>query len=156
MAGYHALYSYPSVQVTSGSQVENVEVVTCATLPTGVQFTFAIPSATWVNDDANVTLTGMADYLETLVSDHHVTSGSPSQDFDANNLLRDFVDLIVTLDRSATGEAPLTGLVSVAITNIFLAAAGSAAQGFGGGAGYQDPALLCDDEYARLVALGGG
>src|SRR5215475_5218576 len=101
MPAFTALDSYPSVQVTSGTQVQNVEVVTAATIPTGVQFTYAIPRAVWTNNDADSTLTAISEYLESLVTDHHVTGGSPSQDFDVNNLLTDYVDLIVTYNRDS-------------------------------------------------------
>jgi len=154
MAAFTALDSYASTQVTSGTQVQDVEVVTSATIPTGIQFTYAIPSSVWVNNDADSTLTLMAEYLESLVTDHHVTGGSPSQDFDTNNLLADYVDLIVTYDRSAVGLGNLNGMAHVPIASVVVFASGAAAQGFGGG--FADPAGLVDDEYARLAALAQG
>jgi len=154
MPSYVPLDSYASVQVTSGTQVQDVEVVTSATTPTGIHFTYAIPKSTLGNWAANPTLDNMATYLESLVTDHHVTGGSPSQDFDTNNLLADYVDLIITYDRSADGLGPLNGLASVPIASVVVFAAGAAAQGFG--AGIPDPAGLCDDEYARLSALAQG
>ena len=153
MATFTPLTSYPSVQVTTGTQVQEVEVVTGATGPTGITFTYAVPREFWLNGTYLTQLEDMAGYLEGLVTDHHVTGGSPSQDFDTNKLLADFVDLIVTLDRSAQGLQPLTGMASVPIAAVVVYSAGAAAQGFG--AGIPDPAGLCDDEYARLVALAG-
>jgi hypothetical protein len=151
MASFTALDSYRSVQVTSGTQVQDVEVVTVATIPTGVQFTWAVPLTVWEADSGVPTLDSMSQYLEGLVANNHVTGGSPSQDFDANDLLANFVDLIVTYDRSQIGMTPLTGVASVPIASVVVFAAGAAAQGFGGGV--PDPATLVDDEYARLAAL---
>ena|SRR5215472_10106395 len=148
---FYPISSYRSVQVTSGTQVEDVEVVTSATIPTGIRFTWAVPLAVWEADSGIPTLGSMATYLETLVTDHHVVGGTDSQDFDVNNLLSDFVDLTVAYDRSAAGLAPLYATASVPISSVVVFAAGSAAQGFG--AGVPDPSQIVDDEYARLAAL---
>lgn len=156
MPAFVALDSYRSVQVTSGSQVQDVEVVTASTNPTGIQFTYAIPLSVWTNNNADSTLTTMSEYLETLVSGHHVIGGSPSQDFDVNNLLSDYVDLVIEYNRDSIGLPPLHGTVSVPIVSVLLTAEGAGAQGFGGGTGYVDPALACDDEYARLATLAQG
>lgn len=151
MPAFTALDSYRSVMVTSGTQTEDVEVVTSSTNPTGIQFTYAIPLSVWVNNNADSTLTLMSEYLESLVSGHHVVGGSPSQDFDVNNLMVDYVDLIVEYNRDSIGLPPLHGTVSVPIASVVIFASGAAAQGFGGG--FPDPAALVDDEYARLAAL---
>lgn len=154
MAAFTALDSYRSVQVTSGTQVQDVEVVTVATNPTGIEFTYAIPLSVWTNNNADSTLTTMSEYLEALAAGHHVVGGTPSQDFDVNNLLVDYVDLIVEYNRDSIGLPPLHGTASVPIVSVLLFSAGAAAQGFGGG--FPDPAGLVDDEYARLVALAAG
>ncbi len=151
MAAFTALDSYRSTQVTTGTQVQDVEVVTSSTIPTGIQFTYAIPLLFWVNNDADSTLTAMSTYLESLASGHHVIGGSPSQDYDTNNLLSDFVDLTVELRRDSIGLPPLHGTVSVPIASVLIFSEGAAAQGFGGG--FPDPAGLVDEEYARLEAL---
>ena len=148
---FYPISSYRSVMVTSGTQTEDVEVVTAATIPTGIRFTWAIPLASWQVDSGVGQLESMGAYLETLVTDHHVVGGTDSQDFDTNNLLSDFVDLTIAYERPTLG--PLYGTVSIPITSIVVWSAGAAAQGFGGGAGGQDPAIACDDEYARLAAL---
>lgn len=151
MPAFVALDSYRSVQVTSGTQVQDVEVVTASTTPTGITFTYAIPLSVWVDNNADSTLTTMSEYLETLVTDHHVVGGTPSQDFDTNNLLADFVDLIVEYNRDNIGLQPLHGTVSVPIVSVLLFAEGAGAQGFGGG--FPDPAGLVDAEYQRLANL---
>ena len=148
---FYPVASYRSVEPTSGTQVEDVEVVTSATIPTGIRFTWAVPLTVWQADSGIPTLSVMASYLESLVTDHHVVGGTDSQDFDANNLLANFVDLTVAYDRSALGLAPLYGTASVPITSVVVWSAGAAAQGFGGGV--PDPASIVDDEYARLEAL---
>lgn len=155
MAGsFYPVTSYRSVEVVSGTQVEDVEVVTSATIPTGIRFTWAVPLTVWEADSGIPTLDSIATYLEGLVTDNHVVGGTDSQDFDTNNLLANFVDLTVAYDRSAQGLSPLYGTVSVPITSIVVFAAGSAAQGFGGG-GVSDPTIPVDAEYARLAALAG-
>ena len=153
MPVFNPLDSYRSVQVTSGTQVQDVEVVTGFTSPTGITFIYAVPLQFWLNGTYLTQLEEMSAYLESLASDHHVTGGSPSQDFDPNNLLTDYVDLIITYDRSNIGLGPLNGQASVPIASVVVFAAGAAAQGFG--SGIQDPVILCDDEYARLAALAG-
>lgn len=148
---FYPLDSYRSVQVNSATQVQDVEVVTVATIPTGIQFTYAVPLPVW-NADAGVpTLNLMSAYLETLVTDHHVVGGSPSQDFDPSNLLVDYVNLVVSFDRSATGLNPLLGQADISIASVVVFSAGAAAQGFGGGV--PDPAGLVDAEYVRLSEL---
>lgn len=148
---FYPLDSYRSVQVTSGTQVQDVEVVTVATIPTGIHFTYSIPLSIWKLDAGVSTLDNMASYLESLVSGHHVVGGTPSQDFDPNNLLTDYVDLVVEYDRSASGLAPLQGVASVPIAGVLIYSEGVAARGFGGG--IPDPAGLVDAEYARLAKL---
>jgi hypothetical protein len=148
---FYPLDSYRSVQVNTPTQVQDVEVVTVATVPTGVQFTYAVPLSVWKADSGVPTLGLMASYIEGLVSGHHVTGGTPAQDFDPNNLLTDYVDLIVEYDRSAIGLAPLQGVASVPIASVVIYSAGAAAQGFGGGV--PDPQGIVDAEYARLSAL---
>lgn len=145
------LDSYRSVQVTSGTQVQDVEVVTVATIPTGIQFVYSIPLSIWKQDSGISTLNTMSAYLETLVSGHHVIGGSASQDYDTNNLLADYVDLIVEYNRDSLGLSPLTGTASVPIASVLIWSEGAAAQGFG--SGIPDPASIVDDEYARLAAL---
>src|SRR5215472_18065241 len=100
---FYPLGSYRSVQVTSGTQVEDVQVVTSATIPPGIRFTWAVPLGTWQVAQGIPTLNVMAEYLESLVTDHHVGGGSDSQDFDPNNLLADFVDLTIVYDRATLG-----------------------------------------------------
>lgn len=152
MAGsFTPVDSYRSVQVTSGTQVQDVEVVTVSTIPTGIQFTWAVPLFVWEKDSGVPQLNKMSAYLEGLVTGHHVVGGSASQDFDTNNLLADFVDLTVAYDRSAQGLAPLYAAASVSIAAVAVFAAGAAAQGFG--SGLVDPAGVVDAEYARLAAL---
>ena len=151
MATFTPLDSYRSVQVTSGTQVQDVEVVTGVTGPTGITFTYAVPRIFWLDGTYITQLEDMAAYLEGLATDHHVTGGSPSQDFDPSNLLTDYVDLIITYNRDAQGLQPLNGMANVPIAAVVVYAAGAAAQGFG--AGIPDPAGLCDDEYNRLAAL---
>ena len=154
MAGFTALDSYRSVMVTSGTQVQDVEVVTAETIPTGIQFTYGIPLGVWVNNNADSTLTTMADYLETLVTSNHVVGGSPSTDYDVNNLQKDFVDLIVEYNRDNIGLPPLHGTVSVPIVDVLLSAESGGSQGFGGG--FTDASSLVDEEYQRLANLAAG
>jgi hypothetical protein len=148
---FYPLDSYRSVQVNTPTQVQDVEVVTVATVPSGIQFTYAIPLTVWKADSGVPTLNLMSEYLEGFAPEHHVVGGTPSQDFDANNLLTDYVDLIVEYDRSATGLSPLQGIASVPIAAVVVYSAGAAAQGFGGG--IPDPQGIVDDEYNRLAAL---
>lgn len=154
MAAFTALDSYRSVQTTAGNQVQDVEVVTASTTPTGVVFTYAVPLSVWVDNNADSSLTAISTYLETLVSDHHVVGGSPSQDFDVNNLTADFVDLVVEYNRDSIGLPPLHGTVGVPITSVLFWAEAAGAHGVTPPG--PDPAGLVDDEYNRLATLAAG
>ncbi len=154
MAAYNALDSYRSVQVNSSTKVTDVEVVTVQTIPTGIVYTYAVPLDLWVADGAVNLFTLTSEWMETLVTSHHVVGGSPSQDFDVNNLLADFVDLVVEYDQGPPTSAPLHGTVSAPIVACILAAEFGDSTDQAGV--FTDPIVAIDAEYARLEALAAG
>jgi hypothetical protein len=150
---YQVLDAYKTIQVLSAQQVVDVEYVTISTFPTGIQLSYAMPLEVWKNGPPYTVFDLMAALLENLVTNYHVVAGSAVQDIDKNGLLTDYCDLIVEYDRSATGQPPLQGTVSIPVSLIYLEATdpeiANAEQ-------VTPPGALCEAEYQRLAALAGG
>ena len=146
------LDSYRSVQSTTGTQSQDVEVITAATIPNGIVFTYAVPLIFWKDGSYASTLNRMADLLESFVSEFGVVGGTPSQDFDTNNLLANFVDLTLSVPAPNMTGGTLTGVASVPITSVLIESEGVAARGV---SGVELATTYVHDEYNRLVALAG-
>lgn len=154
MAAYQALDSYRSIEVNTSGPVQDVQVVTVQTIPTGIIYTHAVPLSNWKADQAVYIFTTTSEWMEGLVTNHHVVGGTPSQDFDANNLLANFVDFIVEYVQPNTSLAPLHGTVSAPIIAcVFAAEFGDSTAEAGV---FTDPIVAIDAEYARLQALSAG
>jgi hypothetical protein len=149
---YFVQDSYKTTQVASGTQVVDVQYITCLTIPTGIGFAYAMIYTTWQNGPPYDALQAIAVLLEDLVTSAHVVAGQAVQDLDANGLLADYVDLIVELDRSAQGLTPLQGTVSMSMPFIQLWAIDP---NIGNASGQPTPSAKCAEEYARLQALAG-
>ena len=154
MAAYYALDSYRSVEVNTGGPVQDVEVVTVQTIPTGITYTHAVPLSLWLADGAVQVFTLTSEWMEGLVANHHVVGGTPSQDFDQNNLLANFVDFIVEYVQPNPNLPPLHGTVSAPIVACVLAAEFGDSTAPAGV--FTDPIVAIDAEYARLAALAAG
>ena len=154
MASYQALDSYRSIEVNTGGPPMDVEVVTVQTIPTGITYTHAVPLSNWQADQAVYIFTTTSDWMEGLVANHHVVGGTPSQDFDQNNLLANYVDFIVEYVQPNSLLGPLHGTVSAPIIAcVFAAEFGDSTAQAGV---FTDPIVAIDAEYQRLAALSSG
>jgi hypothetical protein len=155
MAGpYVPVTSTASVKVLGATVALQTERVSVSSSPTGILITYEVPIDAWRLDSGDALLTILAEGVEALVTNHHVTGGSASQDFDNNDLLVDYVDLIVSYSRASAGLAPLQATARVPVDAFFFAETG-----IGGlvipGLGGPSPTDIVDGVYARLAALAG-
>ena len=114
---YQTTDAYPSIRVLSATQVIETERVTILTIPSGIGATYEVPIASWQEDQGQALMSGLAGQLEELVANRHVTAGVPVQDFDAANLLQDYVQLTVTY--VASPLVALSGQVNVPVDLFF-------------------------------------
>jgi hypothetical protein len=152
-ANYEALDHQLTVQVYGPNAIFDEQLVTIVTKPTGIIAMALVSSGDWQQGQASGLLGAFATDLEELVTDHHVVGGTPVQDFDNNNLLALYVDLIVRYDRTSIGLPPLDGIAHVPMSAFTLTNLG-----IGGFVppGTTTPSQYVDSEYNRLVAIGGG
>jgi hypothetical protein len=152
-ANYIAVGSYKTVQVLSGNVVQDIQYVTCETLPTGVGFAYPLNYQAYIDNGGGETLGNIATAIENLVTNNHVTAGTAEQDIDDNGLLVDYVDLVISYDQTALGLPALTGIAHVPITAFV-----GTELGIGGIVipGIETPEQYCEQEYARLEGLAAG
>jgi hypothetical protein len=151
---FTALESYKTVQVLSGTTVQDVQYVTCQTNAHGLGFAYPVPYDSWTADQGVALLTEIATALEDLYNEGQVIASDPSQDLDASGLLVDYVD--ITVGYAQPGLPTLTGVASVPVL-MFTSDVGEfksiiAAEG----GSTTTPADLVAAEYARLEAIAGG
>lgn len=146
------LDSYKTVQVTSDTTVQDIQYITCRTIPTGITFAYPMAHSVWKAGPPYLILNEIATLLEDQVSGGYVVAGSAVQDLDAAGLLADYVDLIVQYDQTAVGLPPLQGTVSIpmGIISLYASDPGIASQ-----SGIPTPGTTIGEEYARLKALAG-
>ena len=153
MAGqFHVVqYSAPSVKVYPGNLVQPTIRAWCLTVPTGIGFAYEVPEASFNSDAGSALLDVPGQEIEILVASHHVTGGQGVQDIDANNLLTDFVDLVVTYTVAGSPFPSPTAVAHVPMDSFF-----SAETGIGGliipGLG-PSPQEIVDATYNHLVHL---
>jgi hypothetical protein len=148
--------SYRSVKVVTPGNVLEVWMVTAFTIPTGIMFTYGIPIAGSGAFDPTspgaALLTTIAQQIEEMVAGNHVVGGSPSQDVNnKTGLIDDFQDLIVELDRGATGLPPLQGTAHFLMQDFF-----NQDTGIGGLNVGQLPTQVVDQVYQDLQVLAAG
>lgn len=147
---FYAVTSFQTVQVSIGNTVQDVEYVTCATIPTGIGFSYPVALSTWRADSGVQVLGAIATELENLATFEHVVGGDAVQTIDVNGLLADASELVVEYDRSARGLPPLQGTVTIPLSLIVLL---EAEQGLPVPPGTLTPAQIVGAEYQRLAAL---
>lgn len=119
---FYVTGSLSTIQIVPPNQVLNIEYVSCATIPTEISYAYGIPRASWQRGTGPGVgiLDSIAVQIEELVTNLDVVGGQASQEQDHNGLLADFVDLIVSLDRSAQGLPPLTETVHIPILSFIV------------------------------------
>lgn len=153
MANYSVITSYRTIQVLSATTVQDAEYVVCSTLPHNIGFAYSIPLEVWNANKGGESLGAIATVLEDLAVNDHVVAGTGTQDIDSNGLLVDNVTLTLEYDRSATGQPPLQGEVSIPVNIVLLEGTDPALLG---PAGIETPAQQTAAEYARLESLATG
>jgi hypothetical protein len=150
-ATYDVIGAYRSVHVFTGSTVVDAEVVTCMTKPTGIRFTTVIDLSIWELNSGTQILPAIAGILEECVLGSHAVGGTDSQDFDNNNLLAYFCDLVIAYDQSAAGLPTLYGEAHIPM-NVIETEASTPSESVPG----NSAARYCEAEYERLAQLAGG
>lgn len=150
-SNYITLSTVDTIQVLDAQTTDDVVYVTAATKPSGIRFATTINSEVWNNNQGGETLANLAVALEVLVTDHHVVAGTPTQDLDPSQLLVDYVDLVIKLDRSAEQLPSLYSTAHIPMTSFY-----GTELGIGGVIvpGIETPEQYCDAEYQRLEQIG--
>jgi hypothetical protein len=144
---------YKTVRELAGGTVIDVQYVSFTSTPSGFGASYAIPFDSWVaGGPGHALLQVIADELETLGANHHMTGSTGVQDLDANGLLADFVDATVTY---MNGALVLTTSVLIPVQAFFAAEPGIGGLTFTTSGG-QSPADQCDAAYADLEHLANG
>lgn len=154
MASYVLQYSAPSTKVYTGNLAQPTVRCWCQSIPTGIGFVYELPEADFAAQAGGDLLDVIGTGIEDLVTSHHVTGGQGAQDFDQNNLLADFVDLIVTYVVQGSPFPNPTAIAHVPVDNFFLVQSGVGGQSFAGPGG--TPADIVDATYNDLAKLAGG
>lgn len=152
MPSYWVVNSFRTVQVLSATTVQDAEMVTAQTIPSGLTFAYAVPIEAWLAGTGEALLDVIATQLEgmSVASGGHVAASTPTQDIDLNGLLTDTVDVTVVFDRSSASLPPLYGTVAIPIQAFF-----NQQTGIGGFHVGEAPNQYVVDEYNRLAALAG-
>src|SRR6266536_2493064 len=96
MAGnYSVVTQNREVLVLGPTEVIDVEKVGILTKPTGIYVEYPLPLVLWQTRAGFEILGSLASGIEQQVSEGLAVGGSYVQDYDENNLLVDFVDMVV-------------------------------------------------------------
>ena len=123
MAGsYNVVTQNREVQVLGPTEVIDVEKVGILTKPTGIYVEYPLPLLLWQTRAGFDLLGQLASGIEQQISEGLAVGGSYVQDYDANNLLVDYVEMVVEYDPT-DGRPPQRTSVLVPL-EAFIAAGG--------------------------------
>src|SRR5213083_449173 len=123
MAGNYGVISQNrEVLVLGPTEVIDVEKVGIMTKPTGIYVEYPMPLTLWQTRAGFEILGSLAAGIEQQISEGLAVGGSYVQDYDANNLLTDFVELVVEYDPT-DGRPPQRTTVLIPL-EAFIAAEG--------------------------------
>ena len=150
MAGnYSVVTQNREVLVLGPTEVIDVEKVGILTKPTGIYVEYPLPLVLWQTRAGFEILGSLASGIEQQVSEGLAVGGSYVQDYDENNLLVDFVDMVVQYVPT-DGSPPQRTSVLIPL-EAFVAATGDV--WFAGLAA--SPQSLLSAAYDTLVATAG-
>jgi hypothetical protein len=150
MAGNYSVISQNrEVQVLGPTEVIDVEKVGILTKPTGVYVEYPMPLVLWETRAGFDLLGQLAAGIEQQISEGLAVGGSYVQDYDANNLLVDYVEMVVQYTPT-DGRPPQRTSVLIPLES-FIAAGGDP---FFAGLG-ASPQSLLSAAYDTLVATAG-
>ena len=119
-SNYQTIDSYRDVQVISGSQVLDVQVVSAVTKPSGVTFSRAVPYQEWINQTGFDVIAQTAGAIEDLISGGLAVGGSGAEEVDPSNLLRFVVEFIVQADTPPGLPGPFQTTVTIPVDSLTL------------------------------------
>ena len=150
MAGsYNVISQNREVQVLGATEVIDVEKVGISTKPTGVYVEYPMPLVLWQTQAGYQLLDALAAGIEQQISSGLAVGGSYVQDYDANNLLVDYVEMVVQY-MPTDGRPPQRTSVLIPL-EAFIAATGDVWFAALGGS----PQSLLSAAYDTLVATAG-
>jgi hypothetical protein len=150
MAGsYNVITQNREVQVLGPTEVIDVEKVGIITKPTGIYVEYPLPLVLWQTQAGFTLLDQLAAGIEQQISEGLAVGGSYVQDYDANNLLVDYCEMVVEYDPT-DGRPPQRTTVLVPLES-FIAAGGDPFT-FNLGT---SPGTLLTQAYDTLVATAG-
>ena len=151
MAGNYIVVSQNrEVLVLGPTEVIDVEKVGLITKPTGIYVEYPLPLILWQDQAGFQILGSLASGIEQQISEGLAVGGSYVQDYDENNLLADYVDMVVEYVPT-DGRPPQRTSVLIPL-EAFVAASGGDAW-FAGLAA--SPQSLLSAAYDTLVATAG-
>lgn len=151
---YTPVIATPSIRVLDNNTVLTTERCTIATKPTGIHVTWEVPIDAFNADGGTALLNVLGNAIEELVNNRHVTGGQPAQDYDDNGLLQDYLDAIVTYNR--TTLPPLTATARIPVDLFFTAGDIAEFQNYlPPGTTFVSPDDICDATYAKLAQQAG-
>src|SRR2546430_11440824 len=121
-AAYNIITQNREVQVLGPTEVIDVEKVGILTKPTGIYVEYPLPLVLWQEQAGFELLGSLASGIEQQISEGLAVGGSYVQDYDANNLLVDYVDMVVEY-RPTDGRPPQRTAVLIPL-EAFIAAGG--------------------------------
>jgi hypothetical protein len=151
---YVVVDQVPIVQVLGPNNVIDAERVEFVTKPSGVYAQREVPIQAWNAQGADAWIAPLAEAIEGMISSGLASDASFVQDVvDGTNLLRDFIEFVVTYD-PGDGRPIMAALARVpaAALTVDTGFGGVLATYFGGSSTALDPQQAVRDVYDNLVA----
>lgn len=149
-SNYSVISQNREVQVLGPTEVIDVEKVGIRTKPSGVYVEYPLPLKLWETRAGFDILGSLAAGIEQQISEGLAVGGSYVQDYDANNLLVDYVEMVVQYVPT-DGRPPMTTGVLIPLEAFIASSAGDAWFVSLGGS----PASLLSAAYDTLAATAG-
>jgi len=148
-SNYGVVTQNRSVRVLGPTEVIDTEEVGIVTRPTGIFVEYPLPLSLWRTRAGFEILGSLAAGIEQQISEGLAVGGSYVQDYDANNLLVDYCEMVVQYTPT-DGRPPMSTTVLIPLES-FIAAQGDP---FFAGLG-ASPQSLLSAAYDTLVATAG-
>ena len=132
---YTPLGSHRDIQVLSPSQVIDVERVAGATVPSGIYFERVVPLTIFGTSAATDYVNELATAIEQRISSGLADTAAFAQDVDANGLVQDVIEFVISIPGPPEGGGTFSTTVSVPVN---LLTAGLGGQGSGVDAMFDD------------------
>ena len=111
------------IQITGPSTVVDVVVVSATAQPSGVNFEYPVPAATYATDGVDSSLQAPAWGVNYLAASPNVSSVFYTQQVDASGLLGGYMEVTVTIPTPPGLTGPFTLVVPIPMTAVAVAGA---------------------------------